>query len=158
MISNKVDLYRKSGVYKVINKTNVNVQLEEVQENVCGSVVSPVRVSLNPETFKQRYEPIVSRKLDIGYAIKALKKGQKVTRTSWKDSNKYIVLLMPGFLTPQDTLTSEVLKVSKDDRLSKHNRIEVSPIFVLVTADDGNIKYGWCPSVEELLAKDYAIV
>ena len=96
--------------------------------------------------------------MDIGQAVKAMKDGNKVTRTGWNGKGQWVVL-MPELNLPPYNTQEPGAKVN--DRTAKHigedTPLHSQPYFALWNAQS-KWQPGWAPSVADTLAEDWEIV
>lgn len=90
--------------------------------------------------------------MDIGYAVKAMKDGHKVTRPGWNGKGAYLWMKFPV------TVKSEWCKdpMLKDIADANGGEIEALGTICMKTADN-KILTGWVASQTDLLANDWII-
>lgn len=95
--------------------------------------------------------------MNLGQAIEQLKLGAKVTRTCWRNKERFLYLVN-GQQVNFDRLRNESAKALDVDNV--HNRGKVAKIqsHIDMRLDDDTIVVGWSPSQSELLAEDWEVV
>lgn len=82
----------------------------------------------------------------FGFALEAMKNGERVARCGWNGKNMYVFLAHePDFVTDADISAYEDMEV------------EVSDVLVMKTAQD-SFQLGWLASQADMLADDWYIV
>ena len=90
----------------------------------------------------------------FGWAIAALKEGQKVAREGWNGKNMFLFLLPAGKIPKtaiHDPKLKEILENNGKDHFDALGSIRMK------TADD-KILTGWLASQTDMLAEDWVIV
>lgn len=82
----------------------------------------------------------------FGFALEAMKNGERVARCGWNGKNMYVFLAHePDFVTDADISAYDDMEV------------EVSDVLVMKTAQD-SFQLGWLASQADMLAEDWYIV
>lgn len=102
--------------------------------------------------FEKAYRPVDG--LTFGYAVEALKHGEKVARKGWNGKGMFLFLLPAGTIPKtaiHDSKLKEVLEKSGSDSFEALASIRMK------TADD-KILTGWLASLTDILSEDWEIV
>ena len=95
--------------------------------------------------------------MDFGDAIKAMKAGQKVSRSGWNGKGMWVAI------TPGSTFQKEF---AKEGHAAKHRADEIATAGGEITllphidmrAADGSMVIGWLASQTDMLAEDWAVI
>lgn len=93
----------------------------------------------------------MSKLVDFGKAVRALKEGNKVTRKGWNGAGMYLTL-MPGY--PNGISVNEATQ--KAHGLKEGDVLVFRPYFQLYTAQKDIAM--WSPSGSDALAEDWIIL
>lgn len=96
-------------------------------------------------------ETNTSESAGIGWAVTALKNGQKVRRRGWNGKGMYLWLL-PAFTVPVDWCKEAHLR----ELATPTGTVECLPSVRMKTAD-GKVLTGWLASQTDLLADDWEL-
>lgn len=112
--------------------------------------------SLKMMAHKQE-ENIMGEIGTFGWALRALKRQEKVCRRGWNGKGQFVVL-MPALYLPPFNTQGESRKVN--DRTAKwigeDKPLDSQPYFALYNAQ-GKWQPGWVPSTSDCLAEDWEI-
>ena len=92
--------------------------------------------------------------MNFGKAIKALKKGKKISRECWTNSGKWLALSTGNPSMPAEDFWN---KHAKQFAQSNGGEAEVLPYIILKTRI-GKIRMGWTASSEDILSEDWVIL
>jgi hypothetical protein len=88
--------------------------------------------------------------MDFGFAIGALKDGEKVAREGWNGKGMWLILV-PGSLNIRPVAGTPYSKAGLTQE------VNIEPHVDMFNAQ-GNMQPGWLPSQADLLAEDWKIV
>lgn len=98
--------------------------------------------------------------MDIGWAVRALKAGDRVRRAGWNGKGMWLVLI-PGGTRPRGTI--DALGIIPgfghfvDDARAREADLVVLPVVAMRTAQ-GELLHGWLASQTDLLGMDWELV
>ncbi len=95
-----------------------------------------------------------SRRGSFGWAIEALKRGQRVARRGWNGRGMWLALWRGGTYA-EDAEFLENCEPAREYATScASNSVDVGPSIVMKTAD-GSLVVGWLASQTDMLAEDW---
>lgn len=135
---------------------NADVTIKAGGDVVVGSIVFAPQNARPVVDHLDRAVPIHCRinGLDIGEAVRAMKRGERVARAGWNGKGMWLAMT-PGSTFKADSARSgAALHVANVEAVTE---ITVLP-HIDMRAADGSLVIGWLASQTDLLAEDWEIV
>ena len=93
--------------------------------------------------------------MNFGEALELLKKGERISRTSWNGKGQWVSITHGKTLdlNVHDIWTDNVKDVAK----ANGGKVTLRPYMILKTAQE-DIQIGWVPSTSDCLAEDWELI
>ena len=106
----------------------------------------------------------MSKNLNFGQAIEALKQGKKVQRTGWNGKGLFVFMQVPSSINREIVPKMQSLPQSVKDEFERRfndPNEQIDAIYYdnqLALVNPSNLITGWAPSVSDSLATDWIVL
>ena len=96
------------------------------------------------------------RKTDIGYAVEALKAGERVRRAGWNGKGMFLFLLPAGDGIPTKAINDPALRAVIESEVGGDTFDALGSVRMFTA--DKKVLTGWLASQSDLLAEDWEVL
>lgn len=137
-----LDIHMPTGEIETITNPNVEEKIKYIEKTYNDDLVHPSCKQIYIEEYLFVEE---SQGLDFGFALAALKDGQKVARKGWNGKKQYI------------ELATSISYVSANGDVVNCNHDAIGNKTISFVGTSG-VQMGWLASQADMLAEDWVIV
>lgn len=147
------DVKNKGGFYIPTLEGNMKVSMGDYIIKDVNGEFYPCK----PDIFDKTYEE-VSNDMDFSLAIKALKKGKAIRRTSWSGKGMFVVKQVPSHIESDIIPKMQSLPQSAKSILMNRENPHIDYTNQMLIINPDGRADSWVPSSSDVFAEDWEVV